>query len=266
MTVSWNNIPYKFVLENEDRIELDYKGPFLFHQYLEDNFSFSRMETFKYIEAFKANGFLDYHESIVAWEGTNFFPDKSNSLDYFLDKTRYQIGLIRFGENDLELIAKLGLYFITSAFSKDWDAYLLFETYSYKFHKSSYPFIHKYKHKEEVSMVHEREFKVFYYYDIEDENGDLLFTMEILVQSPKHYVKETEHIPRCHIIANRFDDPAFRAYIEKTLNYVKASSLDELRLKMALFAGNLEIDDLLGKPMTDGEVYRFIEDSRKNAN
>ena len=224
-------------------------------KFLESDFELNISDKNLYIKAYQDNGFISCDDFLASWEVSTLIESDFLSV---LNKVKKKIEKISVGEHlDLELISKLGLFFAYYEYCQDFHEYNIYATYNMAFNSNSIIFdvrIENYI----VYYSNSNEFKVVFKCVAIGES--VVIDFDIIAYSPHGFIKDeifSKSTRNPHIISNKLDIDRLSKFIIKTIMYLKASSNEELLLKIGTFSNSVFIEDLLLKRMSEGNTFKY---------
>ena len=251
------SVSYSMTFEslNTKVLRPTFKNNLEFLKYLEDDFTLRVRSTVDYIDAYRRNLFLDSRRVIVSWENGMIVTDNEYYVSETLREIKRNLENIRIGDNDLELIAKLSAFFSYYSYSKSIEIDSIFSTYNHYWGEDILQYQFEVVNTDVCIHEGERNFKVVFDCLV-TVNASLKETIEFKVSaySPLGLVNDSpQH--SAHIIANQFDINAISTLLIDSINHIRASSIEELKLKLGTFSNALINDELLSTPIATGEHF-----------
>lgn len=230
--------------------------------HLEGDFEIEITSPKQYLEAYEKNGFLQSNDVIISWENGVLF--EKEDLDYkgILNSLANELNKIRFGGNDLELIAKLSLFFSYYSFSNVHLEDNIYSTYNISFKDERQSFKLNTIDCKVCFQPQKDVFKAIFSCSLVWLMTNEIIQFDILAYSPSGFIKDNKTIKHNsipHIISNKLDVIKIKSFIEATINYFKVSSLDELNLKICTFSNSLSYTILLPKVISGLETIELKE-------
>ena len=225
-------------------------------KYLEDDFEIQLMEPEKYLQAFKNNKFLESDRTIIDWSNGLILLNKDSDISQILKNITNELIKIKYGRNELELYAKLKVFFSYYTFSMSIRKDTLYSFYDLPFTKEYHKFEFRIL-KYDICFEKEQEFKINFNCSITWLETKEVIDFNVIAYSPLGFVRDSNNNSKLyssHLIANRIDISKMSKFITNSICYLRVSSTDELKLKLSVFSNSFSDIDLFSKPLSNFEV------------
>lgn len=228
--------------------------------HLQNDFMLVALNSEQYLASYKYNGFLNNEETIVDWETSLFITNNFVETDVVLLLSQ-KVSDVKTGESALEFIAKMRSFINYYEFVESEGKYISYSNFNNSFADTSLIIDFEIKDSKVDCGNEINDFKIIYSCAAKVRGRNkhsLLF--DIMCYSPVRVYRESMSFSGFfspHLVCSRFDNVFITTFLLHTLNTIKASSVDELKIKLTTFSRSFEEKDLLTKVVTKGLVHTF---------
>lgn len=255
------HIKFKFeVADNNVKILLESESDFL--QYLEEDFCIQTISPLQYINCYKKNGFINSNQSLVTWDSGLFLYSNKNDISIMLDVLSRNLKQISTSNNDLELVAKLRIFSSYYEFCDINEKYTIYSNYNQPLNENLLNLKFCIKQNDLIFRYEKNNFKSIHkcaFIDTYTKKEILEF--DINVYSPIGLItsyQEPTQLPQSYVVANILDLDIINSFLKKSIGFVKVSTIEELKVKVASFSNSLLNDTLLKTPLKNEVKFKLI--------